>query len=447
MGKDVAVEEAGRARAARFARDAYSLQPDEPQIRRLYLVATLENAAVETGLDRPLPTDKDSAAGKAAAMGAATIEDALAYALEHGFSGAAAATARILGQQPEAERLLHRGGQPCPLVLATRYPAPRVRWAAVEAIMAIQPRESYPGSSYVFEAMGFFASSRGARRAIVASPSTQQAQRIAGYLAGMGIETDWAPTGRELVRMALLSPDYELALIDAGIDLPTVDILVQQLRRDGRTALLPVGIFAREDQFDRARRVAERTARAEAFYRPQEQAAAQWQVERVLALAGPNAVGPADRVRFAGLALERLDELSRGRGRVLYDLGRVEAPVLGALAVPAVSGQAAAVLANLGTAQSQQSLVELASRPMAPAADRLAAASAFTRSVERYGILLTTPEIRLQYDRYNQSARRTRRRRRILGLILDSIEAPTRAAASPARKTPQQGSTAASVMR
>jgi hypothetical protein len=375
------------------------------------------------------------------------IEDALAYALEHGHSGAAAAAARILGQQPEAERLLHRTGQPCPLVLATRYPAPRVRWAAVEAILAAKPNESYPGSSYVLEAIDFFASARGARRAIIASPSTDQSQRIVGYLAALGFETEWAQTGRDLVRMALLSPDYELAIIDAGIDMPPVDILVQQLRRDGRTALIPLGIFARDDQFDRARRVAEKTTRAEAFYRPQEQAAAQWQVQRVLALAGPDAIGPADRLRFAGLALEQLDQLSRGRGRTIYDLNRVETPALGALTVPELSARAAAVLGNLGTVRSQQALVELASRSMTPAADRLAAVSAFARSIERYGILLTTVEIRLQYDRYNQSYREDQATQNILGLILDSIETPTRAAVSPARKTPQQGSTAASVMR
>ena len=49
--------------------------------------------------------------------------------------------------------------------------------------------------------------------------------------------------------MALASPDYEFMLLDMAIDQPPADRLVQQLRQDGRTATLPVGLIAREGQF------------------------------------------------------------------------------------------------------------------------------------------------------------------------------------------------------
>jgi hypothetical protein len=407
----------------------------------------LDEAAYRHGLDKPLPMDKDAPAGKAAALGAGTVEDALAYAMEHGHAAAAAAAARILGGQPQAEGLLHRPGQPCPLVRATQDPDPRVRLAAVEAIVRMRPQEPYPGASHVVEALGFFISSRGARRAIVASPSIEQSQRISGYLAAMGLEMDWAPTGADLVRLAIQSPDYEMTLVDAGIDRPTLEFAVQQLRRDGRTSLLPVGIFARDDQFDQARHVAERNPRAEAFYRPHEQAAAERQVKRVLALAGPEAVGAAERRQQAADALDWLYQLCGDRSRRFYDLRRVEAPVLAAMNVPGLSSRASAVLGSLGTAESQRALVDLASRGAAPLGDRVAALSAFRQSTERYGILLTIPQIRLQYDRYNQSANQDAAVQKILGLILDCIEAPTQAAGASGHGAHQQGSTAASVIR
>jgi CheY-like chemotaxis protein len=442
-----AADQAGRSFAARLARDAWSLLPEDTQVRRLYLVAMLEEAAYQTGLDRPLPRDKDAPAGKAAALGVQAVEDALAYAMEHGHDGAAAAAAQVLGWQPGTGRLLHRQGQPCPLVQATRYPNPRVRLAAVEAIVRIEPQQSYPGASRVLEAIGFFIASKGSRRAIVASPTIAESQRISGYLAAMGLEMDWARSGRDLMRLAQQSPDYELVMIDAGIDRPTLDFVVQELRRDGRTALVPVGIFARDDQFDQARHVAEKTPRAEAFYRPHEQAVAQWQVDRILAMAGPRAVGAAERRRQAAMALQWLDALCHQPSRRIYDLRRVEAPVLSAMNVPGLSTLAAAVLANLGTAESQRTLVDVASRSTAPAEDRTAALSAFRRSTQQYGILLTIPQIRLQYDRYNQSANQDAATQKILGLILDCIEAPTQAAGPSGHGEHQQGSTAASVMR
>ncbi len=267
MGKSVSVEQAGRARAARFARDAYLLQPEDPQIRRLYMVATLEDAACETGLDKPLPTDKESPAGKAAAMGARRsrtpwpMPGARLLGSGRGHRADPRPTAR--GRAAPAPRGPALPAGPGHAISRPAGPLGRRRGVGDPAAGVVS------GSSYVLEAMGFFASSRGAGgRSSPAGAASKPADRR--VLGRHGLRDRLGATGRELVRLALLSPDYELALVDAGIDQPTVDILVQQLRRDGRTALVPLGIFARDDQFDRARRVAERTARAEAFYRPQD---------------------------------------------------------------------------------------------------------------------------------------------------------------------------------
>ena len=447
VSQTAAADQAGRSLAARLTRDAWSLLPEDPQVRRLYLVAMLEEADYQTGPDRPLPRDKDAPAGKAAALGVQAVEDALAYAMEHGHDGAAAAAAQVLGWQPGIGRLLHRQGQPCPLVQATQYPNSRVRLAAVEAIVRIEPQQSYPGASRVLEAIGFFVASKGSRRAIVASPTIAESQRISGYLAAMGLEMDSARSGRDLMRLALQSPDYELVMIDAGIDRPTLDFVVQELRRDGRTAQVPVGIFARDDQFDQARHVAEKTPRTEAFYRPHEQAVAQWQVDRVLAMAGPRAVGAAERRRQAAMALQWLDAAvpsaepenlrsspGRGSGALGDERSRPEHACGGRVGQPRHGGEPAGAG---GRGQPHHR----SRRGPQGGPFGLPAVHATVRHPPDHPS--DPAPIRPLQPEHNQGAAT----QKILGLILDCIEAPTQAAGPSGHGEHQQGSTAASVMR
>jgi hypothetical protein len=53
---------------------------------------------------------------------------------------------------------------------------------------------------------------------------------------------------------------------------------------------------------------------------------------------------------------------------------------------------------------------------------RQASADAFRANAKANGILLTTEEIRRQYDRYNQSEKAEKETQKILGEILDGLE-------------------------
>ena len=93
---------------------------------------------------------------------------------------------------------------------------------------------------------------------------------------------------------------------------------------------------------------------------------------------------------------------------------------------PKLSTKAAALLADLNSAESQRALAKVASRFTLPLELRKAAAQAFHRNTQQYGILLTTDEIHRQYRRYNESEKLDAPTRHILGLILDCLEAPTK---------------------
>ncbi len=88
-----------------------------------------------------------------------------------------------------------------------------------------------------------------------------------------------------------------------------------------------------------------------------------------------------------------------------------------------LAAKAVAVLANLNSAESQRTLVEVASRFTQPLGLRQAAAAAFCENRAKHGILLTNEEIQAQYQRYNMSEKQDAATRHVLGLILDGLEA------------------------
>jgi CheY-like chemotaxis protein len=413
-------DDASRAVAVRRARDAYDLAPDDPSVGVLCAAAILEAAAYENGLDRPLG-DKTPAVVEAKQFGVKTLEETLTFAEAKGRFAAAAAATRILGRIGKASELLHQGVRPSPLALAAQSPDRRLRLAALEAIVRLQPAEDFTGAGRVSQALGFFAASSGFRHALVACPFLDEARELAGMLSAAGYQVDTFTTGKELLLKAAQSPDYELALIDMTIDHPVAGLLLQQLRHDPRTASLRVGLIARDGHFEQAERLARLDGLAKAFARPHDDRAFRWQLDQLATLAPDEFVGFAVRQRQAATALDLLTELYRSSSR-LYDLRGVQNSIIAAVYNPRLAAKAVSALADVNSAQSQQTLVDVASRFTLPLSVRQAAAKAFRQNTERHGILLTSEEIRRQYQRYNESDKLDVPTQRVLARILDCLE-------------------------
>lgn len=407
--------------AARWAREAYELFPHQERIRLLYLATMVEEAKFRQGLDKALPKGKDSPAERAASFGLQTLEAALRFALDSGHPVAGTAILEVMGQLNPSESILRRTSEPSPVVQALRYGDRRLRMASLGLVLQIDPQLPYPGASYVLEALEFFAASQGLRRAMVISPQAEARSALAGFLAEAGYTADMAPTGREALRGLLSCPDYELVWIDAAVRTPEPAILVQQLRRDARTADLLVGIFCDQEEYERVRRLAEREERILVFVRPYRAELAKQDVARTLALAGPEWVPWQQRQRQAVQAMQWLAQLAQKRQK-LYDLHGLEPMLVRALQVPSLAASAAEVLAFLGSPASQTALVELASRGTHSLQLRQAAVDAFAKNVQKFGLLLTTVQIERQYDLYHASAHLPPETRKILGRILEVIE-------------------------
>jgi hypothetical protein len=203
--------------------------------------------------------------------------------------------------------------------------------------------------------------------------------------------------------------------------------LLQELRRDRRTALLCVGIAARERFSAQAERLAQPDAMSKAFAWPRDDAAVRWQCEQLTAIASRDFVDLATRQQQAAETLDLSAELLRSAGKsYLYDMRRVQQGALAALYHPKSAVKATDVLAEMNSAEGQKALVDVASRNTMPLELRTAAAIAFRKNTQKYGIALTTEQIREQYRRYNESEKQDKATQHVLGLVLDCIEAPTK---------------------
>jgi CheY-like chemotaxis protein len=432
--------------AARLAGDARRISPDDAELRRFQLTALAESAAYLAGLDKPLPTGPNTAHDLLSAEGTAVLEDLLAYDLAQDHPVAATVAARLLGEAGQREVLTRHNPQLSPLAVALVARDRRLRFAALEAIVKLSPRDAFPGAHRAVEALGFFAAGSAAPRALVADVHAEEAGRLAAILAEAGYEPDVALDARTAMQLVASDRDYELLLVDALLAVPTSGQFIQQLRRDARTALVPLAVIASSEDRPRAERLVRATPLAEVFVSPQNRAGMEVQIGHLMRRFGRDVVDAAQRLRETEQTLAWLAELSGGKPtdgagaarRPIYDLRVLDEAVASNLGVPQLAPAAVAVLANLGTPKSQVALLDLASRNTQPLKLRQAAAAAFRENLVRHGPLLSSGEIQRQYDRYNASEALDKPTQQLLASILDALEA--RAAATqlsddPTRET------------
>lgn len=422
--------------ASYWAGKARSISPDRAEIRRLYLGAVLEELSFRLAHKLATPDDAQKVLAIVGQEGTDVAEDLLVDAMSHGHPAVAARAAQILGTTADPRLLQPRGGRPSPLVEATRNADRRVRFAAVGAIMQLNPTASFPGSSYVTEALGFFVASSGAPQALVGAPQADTAQQLAALLGEVGYEAQIATSSQGLMEQAIASADYEFVLADMLLAAPTSGELLTRLARDSRTAKLPVGVIADAASFDAAQTLMLSHPNAQAFIRPMNGDGMKYIVVQLVERAGRSYMAPAERVAEAKQALAWIAALSAEKNQP-YNLHRLGQVVEQALFVPDLTAAAADVLATLGTASAQRTLVQMADRPTQPLAQRQAAAAAFARSVERFGTLLTSGEVLQQYNLYNASEQEPRETQMLLASILDSIEARAAAAKASPVTTPR----------
>jgi CheY-like chemotaxis protein len=405
---------------ARLARALAQLQPENRDYQRQAWLQGLEAAGL-------IGSPGISLAG----VDTSLLNDVLSEALCGNYSHSAVAAVDELGRRRDVGALFVADGQLSPLATALDHADRRVRFAALRAIMALDPSSPFPGSSRVPVALAWFAGGTDERRAVVAMPTNFMATDVAGMLATHGLEGEATNHGREAIDRARGLADVEMIFVDMDIAKPDVRQVLYELRIRPETGQVPIALLAADGRLLAAQRLAAEHERIIAVPRPHTPETLGRIVEALSALAPRNVPAANERATQSVEAMTWLAKLLAGH-RSFYDLHRAEPAVEAALYRPDSARLAIAALSRFGTPESQELLVNFASEQALPSASRSQAAQAFRDSVAKYGILLTTDQIVTQYDRYNASATADGQTQQILGDLLDVIESRRNAQRLPA---------------
>lgn len=356
----------------------------------------------------------------------------LEFTAAHDRAAEAAAVVKLLVKAEGLAALEGIGGRPSALVKLVTHPDRRIRFAAMEAIVGLNPQQPFTGSSAVADALGYFAASTGERKALVADPNVGRARDVAGlFAAARGTRGEIASNSRDAVRMVAGDPDIEAVVMYRPMMLAELGRLLAQYRADYRTARIPAFIYCEPEDLQRTRSLISNDPLAYAIYQPRSLDMLRLQTGPDVTYAATKAAVPADeRVAQAEAAIMAIGRLLATNNKV-FNVRPFEAALLKAAWSPATSGTAIAALAQFGSPGAQRTLADLASAGVWPVDARKAAAQAFNDNVGRFGTLLTTSEIAQRYDRYNASATADVATQEVLGSLLDTIEA--RAAKVPPR--------------
>lgn len=239
---------------------------------------------------------------------AATLSGLLSEALKQNRPWAAQRAAELIGRSKEASVLYLASPHPAPLVEALQHPNRRLRFAALEAIMALHPAMPFAGSSLVPKALRHYSTAGNVRRAVVAMPNETDATTLAGRLRGLGYAAEATNRGAPAVARAQESVDTELVIVDMDIDRANVRDVLYALRTDPTTGETPVALIATGRRLADGRRLAREHARVLAYPRPQTDHAVADLVARLQELAAPDALTAQERAALAEKARQWLGE-------------------------------------------------------------------------------------------------------------------------------------------
>jgi hypothetical protein len=197
-----------------------------------------------------------------------------------------------------------------------------VRFAAARAIMAIDPRSPYPGSSRLPDVLAHFAAGNGTREALVAMPNLTDATDVAGKLNSAGAHPDVVDRGNDVARLGAQLSDLEIVLIDMDIDtLSNVRQALYELRITPETARVPVALLAADGRLADAQRLASEHDRVIAVSRPHTRDAVARIANRLVEIGARGAVPADERVAQAEHARAWFVQLQE-RGPDFYVLRR-----------------------------------------------------------------------------------------------------------------------------
>ena len=211
--------------------------------------------------------------------------------------------------------------QPAPLADALDYPNRRVRFAALRAIMALDPQSPFPGASRVPETLGYFATSAERtprRRGDAGRRSGHDARRASS--PAWALEAEASSRGGDGRRSSPSNrPTWKSCSSTWTSMAPGIRDVLYALRSDPATGQVPIGLLATSDRLDAAERIGDRTQPRDRLPATADADAALRRIGRSDCndLPGRDAIPPEDRAAHGRPGARLAGPASRPRPHVL----------------------------------------------------------------------------------------------------------------------------------
>jgi HEAT repeat protein len=394
--RQVSKSEAEEILGLRFAQAALKLEPANLEAQVVYLSLALGKAAERVGLSTYLAGDPTGTFASALAAGPVALGEVLRTALANGQSELAAVAATALG------RVIDRDALPpdrrsAPLIEALSAPNRRVQFAAAEALVRLDARKPFPGSSRVVPVLTRFALNQTTPKAVVIDSNTSRGSQAVAFLRGLGYDPEMASSGDQGFRLASSSADVELILIEPSLFRGAwrlVDTL-SNLRADAKTAGIPIFLVLPLNLHEQFRNYTLAFPRVELIVTPTSPQVLKEELDQRLAQMGARPLTPDESERYARMATVLLAQVAdRPGGPFESDLPQAEAALAAALNSPATGAAAAAALADVPGVEGQRGLADVVLDPSRPTPIRLSAAFQLSRSIQRFGPLVAADQER-----------------------------------------------------
>ncbi len=394
--RPTSVSEAEEYHGLRAARQALTLAPADLDAQSTLVAIAVDKAVGRVGLTT-YPKGEEAAANLALMSGPAVLSRTLSQSLVDGKFDLAAASAAALGQVTDRDALASNGKAHA-LVQALSAPDRRAQFAAAKALTGLQPRKPFQGSSRVVPVLARFLTIGQNPRAVVIDGNLSRGAQLAAQLKTLGYEVDLAASGDQGFRFASDSADVELVIMEPYLHQGAwrLEDVLGNLRLDPRTAGLPIfviGALATEDKLSSRLReypgVAYLVGTIEA-------STLKRQLDRQFVRMGARTLSAAERTDYAVNAAKLLGQITQVEGSPFEpDLQRAGAALAVALKRSNTSEAALTALGNIPGVGAQRGLADALLDSSQPMPIRIGAATQLSRSLQRFGPLVTAEQERL----------------------------------------------------
>ena len=390
----------------RFARQAFLIAPQRADAQSLYLAFLLGSEATQAGTYEP-PSGPGTAFDLALAAGPETAQRVLRQAMQHNIPRAAIGALGVVSRTASPAILLASN----PVTEALNHPDPRVQLAAAITVLRLNPEKSFPLAGRVVEILSRALSGDVVPTAVIIDPNVQRGSTMAGFTRQMGFDALYARTGQEGFLAAAERATPAFILVNLNVSRWPLSQTLANLRADARTQGIPVIVYGPPEGEWRVppgdsgvytyfrgprpndptlavtRTLAEVPGTAY-IVETTTQAAFMMQMRPALAAMQAEPLSPAELSESRAVAAFWLAQIADMQRQDIFPLKNAEPALVGAIADPALVGNALVALSAIPTATAQRAIAGIVLAPATNSGLQTNAAGTLADHARRYGLLI-----------------------------------------------------------